>query len=114
MIIAFFPFIIGIISRFLIPVVEDLLTDYFGVGTTLTPYYDLFDLFLIIVTPAMLNFMVAMVMFEDFLMMSGLALAGRVQGIVIALLILTLSKNKVEGLVMGKMTTLFIPILVVL
>jgi len=155
LIMAFVPFIIGIIFRFIIPVVEDLLTDYFGSVAILTPYYELFDLFLIIVTPAMLNFVVAMVMLEEaddhliaylavtplgkagylfsrlgitglisffisilvaalfqlsginFLMMTGLALAGSIQGILIALLIVVLSKNKVEGLAIGKMTTLF-------
>lgn len=153
--IVFVPFIVGIVFRFAIPIIEDLLTDYFGVSVILTPYYELFDLFLIIITPSMLGYIVAMVILEeaddhmitylavtplgkagyllsrlgitgfisfpvsifvglifhlshtDMLTVTGIALAGTIQGVVVALLIVTLSTNKVEGMAVGKMTSLF-------
>jgi len=154
-IIAFVPFLAGIVFRFIIPIVEDLLIGYLGVNEILTPYYELFDLFLIILTPSMLNYVVAMVILEeaddhmiaylavtplgksgylfsrlgitgiisfpvsilvalffhlshtDILLLLGIALAGTVQGVVVALLIVSLSTNKVEGMAVGKMTSLF-------
>lgn len=153
--ISFVPFIIGAIFRFLVPVAERLLTDYFSRETILVPYYGLFDLFLIIITPSMFNYVVAMVILEetddhltaylavtplgkagylfsrlgitglisfpisiivsllfslshiDILMLTGIALAGTVQGVVVALLIVALSTNKVEGMAVGKMSMLF-------
>ncbi len=155
MIIAFVPFLAGTVFRFITPIIEDLLTSHLGVNEILTPYYELFDLFLIILTPSMLNYVVAMVILEeaddhmiaylavtplrktgyllsrlgvtglisfpvsifvsvlfhlsdtDMLTLTGIALAGTIQGIVAALLIVALSTNKVEGMAVGKMATLF-------
>ncbi len=154
-IIAFVPLLAGIFFRFIIPVIEELITSYLGINEVLAPYYRLFDLFLIILTPSMLNYVVAMVMLEEaddhlisylavtplgktgyllsrlgaiglisfpasifvsaFFHLSqanmpiftGIALAGTIQGVVIALLIVTLSTNKVEGMAVGKMVTIF-------
>lgn len=148
------PFLSGVIFRFGIPMAERLLTGYFGKEAILTSYYELFDLFLIILTPYMLNFVVAMVILEEtddhmtvylavtplgkvgylfsrlgvtgiisfpisiivyllfhishieILMLTGIALAGAVHGAVAALLIVSLSTNKVEGMAVGKMASL--------
>ncbi|MGF7142147.1 fluoroquinolone transport system permease protein [Anaerotaenia torta] len=154
-IIAFVPLLAGIFFRFIIPVIEELITGYLGINEVLAPYYRLFDLFLIILTPSMFNYVVAMVMLEEaddhlisylavtplgktgyllsrlgaiglisfpasifvsaffhlsqanMLILTGIALAGTIQGVVIALLIVTLSTNKVEGMAVGKMVTIF-------
>ena len=155
MVIVLVPFFAGAVFRFIVPVIEDLLTGYFGMGEILTPYYDLIDLFLIIITPSMFNYVVAMVILEEAddhmiaylavtplgkkgylfsrlgatglisfpasllmaalfsltnmnkLTLIGIALAGTIQGVVVALLIVALSTNKVEGMAVGKMAALF-------
>lgn len=154
-IIALVPLLAGTFFRFAIPFIEKLITGYFGADAILAPYYELVDLFLIILTPSMFNYVVAMVILEEtddhmvsylavtplgktgyllsrlgviglisfpasifvsalfrlsnvnILMLTGIALAGTVQGVIIALLIVTLSANKVEGMAVGKITTLF-------
>ena len=154
-IIALVPFLAGAAFRFIIPVAEGLITDYFGASAIIAPYYELIDLFLIILTPSMLNYVVAMVILEeaddhmaaylavtplgktgyllsrlgvtglitfpvsifvavlfhlstmDILTTTGIALAGTFQGVAVALLIVALSTNKVEGMAVGKMATLF-------
>ncbi|MDF2845142.1 MAG: ABC-type transport system, multidrug-familypermease [Herbinix sp.] len=154
-IMVFVPLLAGSVFLFVIPVIEKLLTSYIGIDAVLAPYYELFDLFLIILTPSMFNYVVAMVMLEEadnhmisyltitplgkagyllsrlgaiglisfpvsifislsfhlsnanILMVIGIALAGSIQGSIIALLIVTLTANKVEGMAVGKMTTLF-------
>jgi len=154
-VILFVPFLTGVIFRFAIPVAERLLTDYLGLDTVLSPYYALFDLFLVLITPSMFNYVVAMVMLEeaddhiitclsvtplgkagymfsrlgitglisfpvsllaglifqlsetDALMLTGVALAGTIQGVIVALLIVALSTNKVEGMAVGKMASVF-------
>ncbi len=148
------PFLMGVLFRFGIPFAEGLLTGCFGTPAILSPYYALFDLFLLILTPAMFNYAAAMVMLEEaddhiaaylaitplgkagylcsrlgfsaliafavsaivgllfrlsqlsLPMLLGVALAGMFQGAVVALLIAGLSKNKVEGMAMGKFTSL--------
>jgi len=154
-VIAFVPFLAGVVFMFVIPAAESLLTGYFGTDAVLSPYYELFDLFLIILTPVMLNYAAAMVILEEsddhltaylavtplgkigyllsrlggmglisfpvsifvgllfqlshicVWMAAGLALSGVVQGIVTALLIVSFSSNKVEGMAVGKMASLF-------
>ena len=153
--ISFVPFLTGLVFRFVIPLVENLLTNYFDVYEILQPYYPLFDLFLVIITPAMFNYVVAMVMLEeiderittylaitplgktgylfsrlgfsgmmsfvvniavvmifrlaqiDMLILVCVALVGAMQGVVIALLIIAVSENKVEGMAIGKIASLF-------
>lgn len=155
LVISFVPFIAGIVFRFIIPIIEDLLTGYFGVNAIISPYYELIDLFLILLTPSMLNYVVAMVILEEaddhliaylavtplgkvgyllsrlgimglitfpisilmallfhlsptnILLLTGIALAGTIQGVVVALLIVALSTNKVEGMAVGKMASIF-------
>jgi len=153
--IAFVPFIVGVVFRFAIPIIEDLLTGCLSINEILAPYYELFDFFLVIITPSMFNYIVAMVILEeaddhmiaylavtplgkagyllsrlgitglisfpvsifvalifhlsntDMLMLTGIALAGTIQGVVAALLIVALSANKVEGMAVGKIASLF-------
>lgn len=153
--IVFVPLLAGTFFRFAIPFIEKLITGYLGIDAMLTPYYELLDLFLIILTPSMFNYVAAMIMLEEtddhmiaylvvtplgktgyllsrlgaiglisfpasifvsalfhlsnvnIPMFIGIALAGTVQGVIIALLIVTLSTNKVEGMAVGKITTLF-------
>jgi fluoroquinolone transport system permease protein len=64
-IIVFVPFVTGIVFKLAVPVAENLLTDHFSTNTILSPYYELFDLLLIILTPGMLNCAAAMVMLEE-------------------------------------------------
>lgn len=151
----FVPFIAGLTFRFLIPVVEHLLTGYFNKGVILASYYELFDLFLMLLTSSMLNYVAAMVILEEaddhmiaylaitplgktgylfsrlgitglisfplniliallfhlshinILLLIGIAFVGAIQGVVVALLIVALSTNKVEGMAVGKMASLF-------
>lgn len=148
------PFLIGAVFRFVIPAAEHVLTGYLGKEAILASYYNLFDLLLIILTPYMLDFVVAMVILEEtddhmtaylavtplgkagyllsrlgaagvisfpvsiivsllfhltqinILMLMGIALAAAVHGVVVALLIVALSTNKVEGMAVGKMAGL--------
>lgn len=154
-IIALVPLLAGTFFRFAIPFIEKLITGYFGADAILAPYYEVVDLFLIILTPSMFNYVAAMVMLEEtddhmvsyfavtplgktgyllsrlgvtglisfpasilvsvlfqlsnvnILMFICIALSGTIQGVIIALIIVTLSTNKVEGMAVGKMTTLF-------
>jgi fluoroquinolone transport system permease protein len=153
-IIPFIPILLGCIFRYLIPIAEQHLTAYFGLNQILSPYYQLFDLFLLIITPSMFNYVAAMVILEEaddhmavclavsplgksgylfsrlgftgiisfpisivlvsifrltqmpLWLLSGAALAGTAQGITAALLIVSLSANKVEGIAVGKMASL--------
>ena len=148
------PLLIGLSFRFIIPLSESLLTEYFGTGEVIKPYYALFDIFLIIITPSMFNYACAMVMLEEYddhitaylavtplgkkgylfsrlgftaliafavsiivgfafhlsrtniFTLIGVAFAGTLQGVIVALLIVALSKNKVEGMAVGKFTSL--------
>ncbi len=152
--VALVPFLMGLAFRFGIPIAENLITDYFGLNELLTPYYALFDMFLIIITPSMFYYAVAMVMLEEsddhitaYLAVTplgktgylfsrlgftgiisffvsiivtlifhlspthiftfvGAALAGTIQGVIVTLLIVALSANKVEGMAVGKFTSL--------
>jgi len=154
LVIAFVPVLAGVVFRFIIPAAEHLLTAYYSKEVIVAPYYDLLDLFLIILTPSMFNYVAAMVILEEaddhmiaylaltplgkggyllsrlgitgiisflvsilvallfhnsnigVLMLAGIALAGTIQGVVVALLIVVFSANKVEGLAIGKMSTL--------
>ncbi len=147
------PFLMGLAFRIAIPLAEDWLTGYFGRHEILAPYYALLDVFLIMLTPSMLNFAAAMVTLEEiddhvttYLAVTplgksgylasrlglsgvasfvvslvvafafhlsaanapifvGMALAGTIQGAVSALLIVALSSNKVEGMAVGKFTS---------
>ncbi len=64
-IIAFVPAILGIIFKTVIPLIENILTDYFGLNEILAPYYELFDLFLVVITPSLFNYVAAMVILEE-------------------------------------------------
>lgn len=148
------PFFMGLLFRFGIPIIEHVLTDYFGFSEILTPYYPLFDTFLVIVTPSMFYYAAAMVMLEesddrvaaylsvtplgktgylfsrlgftgliaflisiaavlvfhlaqtDVILFLNAAFAGTIQSVIVALLIAGLSKNKVEGMAVGKFASL--------
>ncbi len=156
LIMVFVPFIIGIVFKFLIPVIENLITEFFNVSEIITPYYQLIDIFLILMTPMMFNYVLAIVMLEEhdngitnYLFITPLRKGGYIfsrlgiatlisipfsliiyllfhhteftllnvllisilaalQGFVIALMIVSLSSNKVEGMAMGKMSALLV------
>ena len=147
----FIPIITGIFFRFGIPLIGELLE----IETFLFPYYSLIDTFLILFVSPIFNYVVAMIVLEEYdehvtsyliitpLGIHGyllsrlgfisilsipisiilhflfhlsdiyvintlfLSLIGMLQGIISAMIMITFSKNKVEGMALGKMTTLF-------
>lgn len=150
----FVPFLAGAVFRFAIPFAEQQITRYFAVAGIITPYYQLIDALLILLTPTLISFVAALIMLEESddgiisylsvtpLGKSGylvsrlgiatvltiplnmlvfalfhiegfgilntllLSIVGAVQGCVVALMIVALSSNKVEGMAIGKMTSL--------
>lgn len=79
----FAPVLIGAFFRFGIPAVEQLLREYLKMPQVLSPYYLLFDLMLLVMTPLMLSFAGVMVMLEEldngtakYLMVTPLAKGG--------------------------------------
>jgi len=155
LIITLTPVLVGLLFRFGIPFVEMQLINYLSLEHVISPYYGLLDLFLIMLTPSMFGFVVAMVVLEEaderlisylavtplgkagYLfsrfgltgiislvfsllifalfhlvpmnigLLIGLAISSAIQGIAVALLIVTFSANKVEGMAVGKFTMLF-------
>lgn len=153
-IIAFAPILVGLLFRVGIPFVEMQLANYLVLPHVLSPYYGLLDLFLVMLTPSMFGFVVAMVVLEEaddrlisYLAVTPLGKAGYLfsrfgltgilslvfsfvvfalfhlaamniwvlvgliavsvaQGICTAMLIVTFSANKVEGMAIGKLTML--------
>jgi len=59
------PIIIGAIFHFALPIAEYELCNYFETTEVLLPYYLIFDLLLILLTPMMISFCVIMVMLEE-------------------------------------------------
>lgn len=148
------PILVGFLFRFVIPLFEDVLTDWLHVPTVISPYYGLIDILFAMLSPAMFCFVSAMITLEEndektanylfitpltklgyFIARFGipsifallvtvvllpvfklsplsfsyivlLAAGGTLQGIVIELLILTLSSNKLEGMAVTKLSTL--------
>ena len=148
------PILVGFLLRFVIPLLEDALTDWFHVPTVISPYYGLIDILFAMLSPAMFCFVSAMITLEEndektakylfitpltkhgyliarfgipsvfallvtvallpvfklspfsFSYIVLLAAGGTLQGIVIVLLILTLSSNKLEGMAVTKLSTL--------
>lgn len=64
-IVIFDPVLTGIMFKFGIPIAEDIITNYFGVSTILSPYYLLFDIILAMVIPYIFCFVSAMVILEE-------------------------------------------------
>ncbi|MCP1110748.1 fluoroquinolone transport system permease protein [Lachnospiraceae bacterium PF1-21] len=63
--IAFVPVLVGALFRFGIPFAETQLINYLEVEQIISPYYGLLDLFLVMLTPSMYSFIVAMVVLEE-------------------------------------------------
>lgn len=59
------PMFVGAIFKFLLPVLENVLCDYFSMEYILSPYYDVFDMILVVMTPIMLCFAGVMVILEE-------------------------------------------------
>lgn len=146
------PLLIGFIFKFGIPFAEIRLTEYFDLSAILSPYYLMFDLFLVSIAPILFCFASAMVIlgeiddnisnylavtpigksgylisrlvfpaFISFIFSSILMfifslsdvgvfvnlivslLSGGI-GVMVAMMIITLSSNKVEGMAIGKLT----------
>ena len=152
--ILFVPFLIGFIFRYLLPILNHWIRENTTLGAIFSPYYALLDVLLLLITPAMINYIAAMVILEEAdekiisyfsvtpLKKSGyligrlvippilalpitllvfflfrhtsfawlafllLVFIGTAQGLLAALMIVTLSSNKVEGLAIGKMASL--------
>lgn len=148
------PVLAGLVFRFGIPKIEKVLCSFYGKTSLLNPYYELFDMFLAIITPVMFYFAIAMVILEErddkilkyliasplgrkgylisrfcipfiivmtitlilltIFMITKLSLweivflsfSGTLQGIMIALMIITLSSNKLEGMAVTKLSVL--------
>ncbi|WKY44018.1 ABC transporter permease [Eubacteriaceae bacterium ES2] len=60
------PLLMGVAFRFFVPILENLLCQYFSLPQIITPYYILFDLMLAIMTPIMFCFSGVLVMLEEF------------------------------------------------
>ncbi len=154
--VCFASILAGVFFRFAIPYLETLLCSFFAVSFILSPYYRLFDLLLMILTPYMICFASAMVMLDEheqhltrylsvtplqtrgylvsrlvipavvaaFISLGVLALfqlttwtiAQRsamsvlcsLTGIISSLIIFSLSRNKIEGMAMGKLSSLIL------
>lgn len=148
------PLLIGLVFRFVIPLLEAALLDRFHAPSILSPYYALLDVLFAMLIPAIFCFVSAMVSLEEadertaaylfvtplgkrgylaarfflpgaaafaltamllplFALMPHtlgeivwLAAAGTLQGLIVALLIVTLSSNKLEGMAIAKLATL--------
>jgi fluoroquinolone transport system permease protein len=155
LLIAFAPVLVGFLFWFGVPFVEVRLINYLALEEVISPYYGLLDLFLVMLTPSMFSFVVAMIVLEEaddqlisylavtplgktgylfsrfgltgilslifsFLVFAlfhltamnswvlvGVGVASAAQGICTAMLIVTFSANKVEGMAIGKFTMLF-------
>lgn len=59
------PILMGLVFRFVLPFSETVLSRYFEVSKILAPYYLIFDLILVYMTPMMFSFCAVMVMFEE-------------------------------------------------
>ena len=152
----FAPILAGLLFRFVIPLLETVLTNWFDTSAIISPYYKLIDVFYAMLSPTMFCFVSAMVALEEkdektagylfitplgklgyltarfgissvaallvttmllpvfklsplsFIDIMLLAVSGTLQGIIIALLIVTLSSNKLEGMAVTKLSTLVI------
>ena len=150
------PILAGFAIKFGIPLIETALVNLTGMPEVLVPYYGIFDILLSALTPAMIGFVVAMIMLEErddhidrYLFVTGLghsgyyisriglpagfalivtlillpvfsltkmsvleivllALVGTLQGILIALMVVTFSSNKLEGMAITKLSSLII------
>jgi len=153
--VCFAPILCGFLFRFALPFAEELLTRHFQVDKIISPYYQIFDLFLASVTPYMLCFVSAMVFLgeiddgiSNYLFVTPLRKSGYLLSrlgipmilsifvsivilkvfslthfffktiilisilssaiaILQALMIITLSTNKVEGMAIAKLVGLF-------
>ena len=150
------PLLAGIAIRYAVPLAESSLVRLTGAQAVLAPYYGLFDLFFVSLTPALFCFIAALVMLEErddhidrYLSATALgrngyyisrivlpalaafavtaillpvfhltplsagailclSLAGTLQGMIIGLLIVTVSSNKLEGMAVTKLSSLMI------
>lgn len=59
------PIIMGVAFRYVIPNLESYLCDYFNQSAILSPYYRVFDLLMLIMTPLLIAFAGVMVMLEE-------------------------------------------------
>lgn len=148
------PILAGLAIKFGIPLIEKGLVSLTGAREVLVPYYGIFDILLAALTPAMIGFVVAMIMLEErddhidkYLFVTGLgrkgyflsriglpagfallvtlillplfcitrlsiaeiallAIVGTLQGILISLMVLTFSTNKLEGMAVTKLSSL--------
>lgn len=145
---SFTPILVGLLMKFGIPLLEK------GTEFSLSPYYQIFDLFLSILSPVLLCFAFAMITLEEIddkvaryfsitplgkfgyifsrlgipamlsivitfvvlrwfslsehalLMTISLAVTGAIQAVIVALMIITLSSNKLEGMAVTKLAAL--------
>ena len=150
------PILAGLFFRFAIPFLEAVFTDRFHIPAFISPYYKLFDLFFMMLSPTMFCFVSAMVSLEEtdektaiYLFITPLgktgylsarlgvpavsaflvtvilfpvfkltafsltaillfAACGTLQGLIVALLVLTISSNRLEGMAVTKLSTLTI------
>nr|WP_319776412.1 hypothetical protein [uncultured Sphaerochaeta sp.] len=154
--VCFASILAGAFFKFAIPSLEVLLCGYFDVSSILQPYYRLFDLLLIILSPYMFCFASAMVMLDEheqqltrylsvtplqshgylishlavpaamagvaslvFLQVFhltewnlfhqiGMSVLSALTGVVAGLIIFSCSHNKIEGMAMGKLSSLIL------
>lgn len=150
------PVLIGLVFRFGLPALEKVLIGYFHRTECLAPFYEIFDIFLSMLSPFLFCYVTAMIVLEErdeklagylfvtplqkrgyliarmglpcviaFMatvcllpvfkltelaagMVVYLSLAGALQGLLLELLILTLSSNKLEGMAVTKLSSVMI------
>lgn len=121
----FAPILAGFFFRFAIPLLEAALTDGFHMTAVISPYYRLIDILLAMLPSTMFCFVSAMGVpsvipfFTDVIVLPVfkltalspltvllLSAGGTLQGMIVALLVLTISSNKLEGMAVTKLSTL--------
>lgn len=154
--VCFASILAGVFFKFAIPSIEVLLCSYFDVPFVLQPYFRLFDLLLLLLTPYLFCFASAMVMLDEheqqltrYLSVTplqshgylishlavpavvsgvaslvllhffhltewslwqqiGMCVLSALTGVIAGLIIFSCSHNKIEGMAMGKLSSLFL------
>ena len=154
--VCFASILAGFFFKFAIPQLELLLCSFFEVSSVLQPYYRLFDVLLMLLSPYMFCFAAAMVMLDEheqqltrylsvtplqshgylsshlaipaiiaalaslivlkffhltqwsLWQQTAMSMFSALTGIIAGLIIFSLSRNKIEGMAMGKLSSLFL------
>lgn len=59
------PFLCGMFFRFLIPVIDELISNQFGIGRIIFPYYQILDITLVFITPYIICIILTFLILEE-------------------------------------------------